>query len=152
MHIEAIMQPVTRCLAPSDDLEAATTMLAQENISAVPVCTDDGKLIGLVLAHDLARARAAAPATSAPRRLAALMSKDVMCCRPGDDVSALAVRAAARGLSHAAVVDPGGQVRAVVDLAPFQGRPPKSSADDALDEALKGTFPASDPVALSPHD
>jgi CBS domain-containing protein len=150
MNIEAIMQPVTRCLAPTDELGAASRMLEEEGISAIPVCNDHGTVVGLVPAPDLARAQAAAPGTSAPKRLAAVMSRDVLCCSPADDVTALAVRAAARGLSHAAVVDRGGHVQAVVDLAPYQGAPREPY--DALDEALKGTFPASDPVAISPSD
>jgi CBS domain-containing protein len=150
MNIEAIMQPVTHCLAPTDELGAAGKMLEEEGLSAIPVCNEHGAVVGLVAAPDLARAQAAAPGPSVPKRLAALMSRDVLCCSPADDVAALAVRAAARGLSHAAVVDRGGQVQAVVDLAPYQGIPREPY--DALDEALKGTFPASDPVSLSPRD
>jgi CBS domain-containing protein len=150
MNIEAIMRPVPRRLTPADELGEARKLLEDEGLDALPVCNEDGTLAGMTIADEGFWARSGKSAT-AP--LESVMAPQAMSCTPGEDVMAVAPRAAKRGLSHVAVVDRDGRVIGVADLAPFQQAGTQrgsEGADEALDEALKGTFPASDPVSLTP--
>jgi CBS domain-containing protein len=153
MNIEAIMRPVPRRLTPADEIGEARKLLEDEGLDALPVCNVDGTLAGMAIADEGFWARSGQSAT-AP--LESVMAPQAMSCTPGENVMVVAPRAAESGLSHVAVVDGDGQVVGVADVGPFQqanarsGHEGTEGTDEALDEALKETFPASDPVSLTP--
>jgi CBS domain-containing protein len=154
MNIEAIMRPVARRLTPANEISEARKILEEEGLDALPVCHEDGTLAGMAVADEAFWAKSGSP-KYATTPLGSVMAPGAVSCMPGDDVMAIAPRAAGSGVAHVAVVDHAGQVVGVADLAPFQQQDfaendPREGTEEALDEALKETFPASDPISVTP--
>jgi CBS-domain-containing membrane protein len=155
MKLETIMKPVKQRLRPTDEIGTASRMFEQEGLAVLPVCNDDGTLAGMATADAVfGLIRDTPEAESVP--LQTVLSSPALSCTGADDAEEVAPWAAESGVSHVAVVDWAGRVQGVADLRPFQQAAaqalagPDEALDAALDEALKETFPASDPVSVSP--
>lgn len=151
MKLETIMRPVRHRLTPADELATAGKVLEEEGLTAFPVCNDDGTLAGMASADEIFSVIQSSPEAGSVS-LESVMSQPALSCTGADDVEEVAPWAAENGAAHVAVVDWAGRVQGIADLAPFQEAASQGPADpdEALDEALKDTFPASDPVSVTP--
>jgi CBS domain-containing protein len=153
MKLETIMKPVKQRLTPTDELGTASRVLEEEGLAALPVCNNDGTLAGMATADEVLTLIRNTPEAGS-LQLEAVLSQPALSCTGADEVEDVAPWAAESGVSHVAVVDWAGRVQGVADLTPFQESASQSLADEdeALDEALKETFPASDPISISPKE
>lgn len=80
-----IMTKELAIVTPSDTIATAARVMRDANIGFLPVCDPDQVVLGVLTDRDLA-VRAVAGAKPAETPVSAVMSRDVVCCRPGDEL------------------------------------------------------------------
>src|SRR6185437_3554847 len=80
-----LMKKDVECLKETDSVQSAARRMRERNIGFIPVCDDAKKVVGTVTDRDLAL-RILADARGANTPLQQVMSKDVVACRPTDDL------------------------------------------------------------------
>ena len=146
MKIESIVQPISHQLSPDNTLSDAAQSLEDAGKTAVPVINDDGTLLGLITKQELEATTANAGGQA--HAVAELAKPLDVTCTLSDEILTVANQAASQGQSHAAVVDERENLIGIADLSPYQtGTSDAQHGEDALDEALDETFPASDPIS-----
>lgn len=84
------------------------SLLSQEHINLAIACNSDGTMAGVVTDSDVVRAIARchlAPEKACASGAAPIMTRDVMSCRPEDDLSEVWDAMKRRGLRHIPVLD-----------------------------------------------
>jgi len=95
-------------------VRAAALALSRPGIGLAVACSASGRAEGVVSKSDLVR-HLADPAPSAPP-VAALMSRRIVFCRPGDDLHAVWQLMAARGLQNIPVFDADSRPVGILDV------------------------------------
>ena len=94
MQVSELMSDSVVCISPDEPASQAARMFYRHNIGAVPVCTEDGKLRGIVTDRDIVLRCVAAENDPDTTPVREIMSKSVITVSPTDDV-----REAARQMS-----------------------------------------------------
>lgn len=85
MLCEEIMERDVEFCSPDDSIQDAARMMRDEGIGFLPICDDQGKVIGTVTDRDITiRAVAQGRAPDAPA--SEVMTEDVVACQPTDDL------------------------------------------------------------------
>jgi CBS domain-containing protein len=95
-------------------LRSAAFALSSSHIGLVVVCDDNGKAAGVVSKSDIVRHVTNAGAAEAP--VANLMCRNVVSCRPEDDLYATWQRMAAQNLQNMPVLGTGSKPLGVLDI------------------------------------
>ncbi|MCX5744155.1 MAG: CBS domain-containing protein [Proteobacteria bacterium] len=106
---------VTSC-TDRDSLEHAATLLWRYDIGCLPVTGDDGRLVGMITDRDIA---IAAFLQGAPLRgivVGSVMSRELVTCRPDDDIHAVISRMLARQVRRLPVIDGDGRILGIISL------------------------------------
>ena len=98
MLVSELMSDKVISIAPDSSAALAARMLFRHNIGAVPVCSDDGRLRGIVTDRDIVLRCVAAENDPETTPVREIMSRSVITVSPGDDV-----REAARQMASAQV-------------------------------------------------
>jgi CBS domain-containing protein len=85
MLCKDVMKTNVECLSPTDHVQSAARRMREKNIGAIPVCDDKRTVIGMVTDRDLAL-RVIADSRPATTPLSDVMTKDIVSCRPTDDI------------------------------------------------------------------
>jgi CBS domain-containing protein len=83
-------------VSPDEYAAVAARLLYRHNIGAVPVCTSDGRLRGIVTDRDIVLRCVAAENDPATTTVREIMTKSTVTVTPGDDI-----REAARAMAQA---------------------------------------------------
>jgi CBS domain-containing protein len=84
-------------IRPDQSVADVAALLAHENIGAVLVMDASGGLLGIVSERDIVRRLAREGAALLARPVSEIMTRDVICCAPGDSVaSTMAVMTSGR--------------------------------------------------------
>ncbi len=121
MRVEELMTEATCCTEDDSVRDCATTM-KEADIGFLPVCDDRGAPIGAITDRDLA-IRVIADGRSHDEPVSAVMSRDVVGCRMGDDVVRAIELMRNERKSRVVVCDAQGRLRGVIslqDLAEYQ--------------------------------
>jgi|GEM_PF-6878876 len=152
MKIGVIATPIGDYIVANESLDSAQRKLKNQNVPALPVLRQDS-LIGMLSAKDIAIANLTEPTVESrypPRRVEDLSLSKVVGSNEDEDVDSLIEKATATGADYITVMGEGGRPQALVDLSPYQHHLRKQRVPPAqqqqLDESLKESFPASDPV------
>jgi len=97
--------PVTA--RPEDTLQTAATLLANNNIGAMPVRDGEGRLVGVLSERDIAHCFADLGNKVEDLRVQDMMSRDVVTCSPTDDVNDAMRVMSQRRIRHLPVVEDG---------------------------------------------
>lgn len=90
MKIRDIMTNNVIGIAPEESVEVAARQLAHYNIGALPVCSADGKLCGMVTDRDLVTRCLAANRSPAKTKVREVMTSQVVSVKPDMDVGVAA--------------------------------------------------------------
>jgi CBS domain-containing membrane protein len=101
-----------RTVQPQETLYRARMLMNQHAVKALPVVTDDARVVGIVTVHDLFNLDVAAL-----RPVADVMSSPVTTVGVETPVSELVGLMADRGLRHLPVVDDAGRLAGIVTRA-----------------------------------
>jgi CBS domain-containing protein len=99
--------PIT--IRPEASVHEAAELLAENRISGMPVCGDDGSVVGIVSEYDLI----ARPGTT----VAQVMSRDVVSVRPSATVDQVRAVLVSRRLKRVPVVDENGRLEGLISRA-----------------------------------
>lgn len=170
MEIKSIMHSVVRSLMPTDGLGTAGRAFEEAGVTVLPVRDGDGRVTGTVRLYDVNEAIKRSTGNPRSAAVETVMSRDTLTCLDSEDVHELAQKAERMGVTHAMIMNDLGEVKGIADLSPYMvGESDRNNGqeteqneqnernrddnkqqdhdDDALDEALRETFPASDPIS-----
>jgi CBS domain-containing protein len=121
----------------SESVRACARMMRDEDIGFVPVCNDRGEPVGAVTDRDLA-IRVLAEGRSHDEKVSAFMTRDVVACRPGDDVRDVERLMRDHKLSRVMVCDDAKRLVGVVSLMDVAHATSDESAGETLQQVKSG--------------
>ncbi len=139
MRVEELMSPA-KCCREGDTVRDCARMMSEESIGFVPVCNDAGETIGTVTDRDLA-IRVLASGRSADEKLDEFVTRDVVSCRLGEDVSEAERLMREKRKSRIVVCDEDGKLKGVISLADIADVESGEQAGETLQQ-VKSDQPA----------
>jgi len=115
MLVSDIMSPNVVSITPEESVALAARLLYRHNVGALPVCSEDGRLRGIVTDRDIVLRCVAAESAPEATAVKDVMSRNVLTITPGDDVRAATRLMAAEQVRRLPVVSDG-QVVGMVAL------------------------------------
>jgi CBS domain-containing protein len=142
MRVEELMSEA-KCCRESDSVIECAKLMRDRSIGFVPICDDDGKPVGAVTDRDLA-IRVLADGRSPDETISSFMTRDVISCRPGDDVSQVARLMREHRKSRIMACDDDGKLVGVVSLQDIAETESEEEAGETLQQVKSG--PADQPT------
>lgn len=115
MNVESVMKPAQGC-REGDSVRDCAKLMKERNIGFVPICDAEGKPVGAITDRDLA-IRILAEGRSPEARVDDVMSREVVGCRLGDELSTAEGLMRDRRKSRVMVCDDGGKLVGVLSLS-----------------------------------
>ena len=115
MRVRDLMSPSVVSITPTESAALAARLLSRHNVGALPVCSPDGQLRGIVTDRDIVLRCVAAEEDPAQTQVKDIMSRNCAVVSPEDDIR-LASRLMAAGQIRRLPVLEGGQVVGMVSL------------------------------------
>jgi CBS domain-containing protein len=119
LKCSVVMTQDPQCCLPSDTVSAAAQLMREENVGSIPVIDNktDRKLLGIVTDRDLAVQVVANFCDSRSTRVADVMTRQVITCRPDDDLQVTLEAMAKYQLRRIPVVDDGFRIVGIISQA-----------------------------------
>src|SRR5262245_24221872 len=86
MRCEQIMKRNIECVTSQDNVQAAARKMRDQNIGFLPVCENGQKVVGTVTDRDVVLRACAEDRLPSSTRIADVMTREVIACRPTDDL------------------------------------------------------------------
>ena len=115
MQVRELMNPGVVTIAASDSAALASRLLSRHNVGALPVCTGDGRLRGIVTDRDIVLRCIAAEEDPAQTPVRDVMTRGCYTVSPEDDCREATRLMAARQVRRLPVVE-GGRVVGMLSL------------------------------------
>jgi CBS domain-containing protein len=133
VRCEEIMKKDVECVSPRDTVQDAAIRMRDENIGFLPVCDQSKKVLGTLTDRDVA-IRLVAAKKRASTFIEDVMTREVVACRPEDDVRD-AERAMARShKSRIMCVGEDGRLLGVISLSDIAQHESGRRASETLRE------------------
>lgn len=116
MRCDEVMSADVQSIRERDTALAAAKLMRHANVGFLPVCDDEGKVVGAITDRDLV-VRLGAESGSWHTPMSRLMSKNVVTCRPDDDLTVIEEMMCTYRTSRIVCIDERGRPRGVVSLA-----------------------------------
>ena len=85
MKVKDVMHKVTTCVEPSTPVREIAKRMRESDVGAIPVKADS-RLVGIVTDRDITCRALADSGNLAKMAAKDVMTKDVICCSPDDDI------------------------------------------------------------------
>jgi CBS domain-containing protein len=121
MRCQEIMKKSVECMSPQETVQAAARRMRDENVGFLPVCDQAKKVLGAVTDRDLA-IRVLADGKSGSTRVEEVMTREVIACRPEDDLHKAEDLMARNHKSRIMCVDREGYLVGVISLSDIAER------------------------------
>lgn len=122
MRCEEIMKRDVVCARESDTVQSAAQRMRDENIGFLPVCDDDDRVLGTITDRDIC-IRVDAEGKSADECLVSdVMTREVVSCRPHDDIAEAERLMGQHHKSRIVVCDEEGRIQGVISLSDIAER------------------------------
>lgn len=131
MRCEEIMKRDVDCVSPRDTVEDAAARMRDENIGFLPVCDQSRKVLGTLTDRDIV-IRLVAAKKPASTFVEEILTKEVIACRPGDNVREAEKAMAKNHKSRIMCVDDGGRLVGVISLSDIAQHDRAGRAADTL--------------------
>jgi CBS domain-containing protein len=116
MKCEEIMKRDIECLSPRDSVEAAAMRMREQNVGFLPICDQSKKVVGTLTDRDIVvRVVASKKPVSTP--VENIMTKEVVSCRPHDDLQRAQQLMAQHHKSRIMCLDESGRVVGIISLS-----------------------------------
>lgn len=116
MQCEEIMKRDVECVSPHDTVQTAAKRMRDENVGFLPVCDSSNNVIGTVTDRDLA-IRVLAEGWEASCAIDDVLTREVVACRPEDDLDTAEALMAKHQKSRIMCVDDDGRLAGVISLS-----------------------------------
>lgn len=130
MQVDDLMKK-PECCSAGDSVRTCAQLMKTENIGFVPICNDKGEPVGTLTDRDLAL-RVLAEGKSVDTKVDDVMTKDVVGCHKGDDLSEAVRLMRERRKSRIMVCDDQGKIEGVISLSDIAEREPEEVAGQTL--------------------
>lgn len=120
MRCEEVMKSVVEYVRPDDTVMAAAGKMRDRNIGFLPVCEEAMKVVGTLTDRDIA-IRVVADGKHETTRVGDVMTREVVACRPTDDLGHAERLLAERKKSRIMCVDAAGRLLGVISLSDIAG-------------------------------
>lgn len=107
MQVKDLMSSGVISITPDENAALAARLLSRHNVGALPVCSSDGKLRGIVTDRDIVLRCVAAESPPEQTRVREIMSRNVVTVSPEDDLREASKRMAADQIRRLPVVEEG---------------------------------------------
>jgi CBS domain-containing protein len=136
MRCQEIMKSSVESIKESDSAQTAARKMREANVGFLPVCDDAQRPLGTVTDRDLAL-RVVAENRSMATAVRDIMTKQVVSCRPMDEVTDAARMMAQKRKSRIMVVDDDGRLTGVISLSDIAVRDGAHAAQTLGQVALR---------------
>lgn len=116
MRCQEIMKKNVECVSPQDTVQSAAKRMRDENVGFLPVCDAEKHVMGTITDRDLA-IRVLADGGLASTRIQDVMTRQVVSCRPEDDLRRAEDLMAKNHKGRIMCIDPAGQLCGVISLS-----------------------------------
>lgn len=116
MRCQEIMKKDVECVLPTDTVRDAAKRMRDENIGFLPVCDESRKVLGTLTDRDLA-IRVLADACPSTTQVEEVMTRQVVSCRPEDDLTDAETLMSMNQKSRIVCVDAAGRLVGVISLS-----------------------------------
>ena len=116
MRCEQVMKRDVEFVTGSNTVQIAAQKMRNANVGFLPVCDASKNVIGTITDRDLA-IRIVADAKPGTTLISDVMSKDVVACRPADDLTRAQELMSSRKKSRMLVTDESGKLLGVISLS-----------------------------------
>lgn len=131
MLCEEVMKRGVECLSPTETVQAAARRMKQANVGFLPVCDAGSKVIGALTDRDLAL-RVTADGKAGTTAVGDVMTREVVSCRPGDDLHKAESLMGEHQKSRIVCVDDQGRLVGVISLSDVAQRDEGARAGETL--------------------
>ena len=122
MKVCEIMSSKVVCIRQDEPVSAAAKLLKRSNVGALPVCTSDGKLKGMVTDRDIVLRCVAAGSDPETTAVNEIMSRSVVTASPMDDLKKVSEIMSTAQIRRLPVVD-NGKLVGIVSLGDLSRQP-----------------------------
>ena len=126
-----LMKTELECVSPADTVEEAAGRMRDENLGFLPVCDQSKKVLGTITDRDLA-IRIVASAKPASTLVEDAMTREVVSCRPEDDLQRAQQLMAKNHKSRIMCLDKSGYLVGVISLSDIVQQEQGASAAETL--------------------
>ena len=136
MRCEEIMKRDVECVEPTEPVQAAARRMRDANVGFLPVCDSSRSVLGTITDRDIAIrivAEGRPPTTAA----ADVMTREVIACRPGDDVTRAEQLMGKHQKSRIICTDENGRLIGVISLSDIAQVEEASRASQTMKQVTK---------------
>src|SRR5262245_25971494 len=117
MKCQDIMRRDVKCCRPQDIIAVVAATMRDENIGFMPVCDESGRAVGSITDRDLAIRAIASSLPPDTTRIEDVMTRDIVACRPDDDLRIAEEKMSQRKISRMLCSDEGLHPVGVISLS-----------------------------------
>lgn len=117
MRCEQIMKREVQCLGPSDTVQKAAKVMRDSCIGFMPVCDESKNVLGVLTDRDITIRAVADDQSASTTKVESVMSRELVACRPEDDIETAQQLMAENKKSRICCVDDEGKLVGVISLS-----------------------------------
>lgn len=117
MRCQDIMKKPVVCCKETEVVQAAALKMRDANIGFLPVCSAEGRVVGILTDRDITLRVCAEGLDVQKTSIGEVMTRQVISCRPGDDVRYVEGLMARNHKSRVLIIDEVGKPAGVVSLS-----------------------------------
>ena len=136
MRCEEIMKRDVECVAPADTVQVAAQRMRDVNIGFLPVCDSSRKVLGAITDRDIVL-RIVADGRPPTTAVGDVMTREVVACRPGDDVRRAEELMGKQHKSRMIVADEEWRLLGVISLSDIAQVEDASSASQTMKQVTE---------------
>ncbi len=140
MRCEKIMKEDVMYVLPTDTAQHAALIMRAENIGFLPVCDDGGCVVGTITDRDLALRICGAGLPASSVSVGSVMTRDLVACRPDDDLTDAERLMAQFGKSRILVTDGATRLVGIISLTDVVTRDSNKHAAHTLRKIVEREY------------
>ncbi len=140
MRCETIMKDDVMYVLPSDSAQQAALIMRAENVGFLPVCDEGGCVVGTLTDRDLAIRVCTSGVPASEISVAAVMTRDLVACRPEDDLADAERKMAEYGKSRILITDGTTRLLGIISLADVVTRDSNTHAAHTLRKIVEREY------------
>ena len=117
MRCEDIMKRDLESVSSNDSVQAAAQQMRDENVGFLPVCDSGMKPVGTITDRDICIRACAEDRVASKTKVGEAMTREVIACKPSDDVSRAQELMSKHKKSRILCVDDNGKLVGVLSLS-----------------------------------
>jgi len=116
MRCDELMKRDVECISPDGTVEEAARTMRDSNVGFLPVCGRDKKVLGTLTDRDIA-VRVVAAGRPPSAKVSDAMTRDLVACRPNDDLTRAVELMSRHQKSRIVVIDGDDRLIGVISLS-----------------------------------